>query len=163
MRAAVYMLGESRIPRWNELQTSGIVGMTALGIFLGSPLAGWLSGRKVELGLIPLGGIGMILVMCIAAMLLNSLYGLIACIILIGFFTGFYLVPMFTQLQHRAPKGMKGEVVATSNFFNVIGAISASLLFFGLVGLAHAFRVAPRIELVDVYVDYELEQLQYDK
>jgi MFS family permease len=163
MRAAVYMLGESRIPRWNELQTSGIVGMTALGIFLGSPLAGWLSGRKVELGLIPIGGIGMILVMCVAAMALNSLSGLITCIILIGFFTGFYLVPMFTQLQHRAPKEMKGEVVATSNFFNVIGAISASLLFFGLVGLAHTFRVAPRIEPVDVYVDYELEELQYDK
>src|SRR5262249_33704498 len=26
MRAAVYMLGESQIPRWNELRTSGIVG-----------------------------------------------------------------------------------------------------------------------------------------
>src|SRR5262249_55571363 len=59
MRAAVYMLGESRIPRWNELKTSGIVGMTALGIGLGSPMAGWLSGKKVELGLIPIGGIGM--------------------------------------------------------------------------------------------------------
>jgi MFS family permease len=163
MRAAVYMLGESRIPRWNELQTSGIVGMTALGIFLGSPLAGWLSGRKVELGLIPIGGIGMILVMCVAAVLLNSLTGLIACIILIGFFTGFYLVPMFTQLQHRAPKEMKGEVVATSNFFNVIGAISASLLFFGLVWLAHTFRIAPRIEPVDVYTNYELNALDYDK
>src|SRR5262245_4185288 len=163
MRAAVYMLGESRIPRWNELKTSGIVGMTALGIGLGSPLAGWLSGRKVELGLIPIGGIGRIVAMCVLAMVLNSLAGVITCIIVIGFFTGFYLVPMFTQLQHRAPKEMKGEVIATSNFFNVIGAMAASLLFFALVGLAHTFRVAPRIEQVDVYTNIELNALQYDQ
>src|SRR5262249_34649309 len=54
----------------------------------------------------------------------------------IGFFTGFYIVPMFTLLQHRAPKASKGDLLATSNFVNVIGAISASVLFKGLVLLA---------------------------
>ena len=49
MRAAVYMLGESQNPRWDELKTSAVVGTVALGIGLGSPLAGWLSGRRVEL------------------------------------------------------------------------------------------------------------------
>jgi MFS family permease len=163
MRAAVYMLGESRPVRWTEFQTSAVVGMTALGIGLGSPLAGWLSGKKVELGLIPIGGLGMTAVMVVAAILLNSLVALVICIVLIGFFTGFYLVPMFTQLQHRAPKQMKGEVVATSNFFNVIGAMSASLLFFGLVHAAHRFGVAPRIEPVDVYKNVELKELKFDK
>ena len=106
----------------------GIVGMTALGIGLGSPLAGWLSGRKVELGLVLIGGIGMIVVIIFAALLLYNLIGLVICIVLIGFFTGFYLVPLFTQQQHRAPKHMKGDVIATCNFTNVVGAIAASLL-----------------------------------
>ena len=32
-----------------------MVGMVALGIGVGSPLVGYLSGGKVELGLVPIG------------------------------------------------------------------------------------------------------------
>lgn len=149
MRAAVYMLGETRAERWNELQTSGIVGMTALGIGLGSPLAGWLSGKKVELGLIPVGGVSMVIVICLAAMFMDHTKTLILCIVLIGFFTGFYLVPLFTQQQHRAPKAKKGEVVATFNFTNVLGAMAASVLFFALVELAHTSGLSPKIKQAD--------------
>ena len=163
MRAAVYMLGESRIPRWNELETSAIVGMTALGIGLGSPMAGYLSGKKVELGLIPLGGIGMFVCICTAALFLNHVATLIVCIVLIGMFTGFYLVPMFTQLQHRAPKESKGEVIATSNFVNVVGAILASLLFFLLVQAAERTNFTPKIDQVDIYTSSELRVLQVDE
>src|SRR5260370_37804120 len=119
------MLGQSRSPSWNEEQTSLVVGVTALGIGIGSPMAGYLSGKKVELGLIPIGGLGMIALICLAAMFLNLPVELIVCIALIGVFTGFYLVPMFTQLQHRAPKDRKGQVISTSNFVNVLGAIVA--------------------------------------
>src|SRR5439155_11096052 len=48
MRATVYMLGESQNPRWSESWTSIVVGFTSVGIAVGSPLAGVLSGRKVE-------------------------------------------------------------------------------------------------------------------
>jgi MFS family permease len=163
MRAAVYMLGESRVPRWTELETSGIVGMTALGIGLGSPLAGYLSGKKVELGLIPIGAVGMILTICLAAFMLHHVVALVVCIILIGFFTGFYLIPMFTQLQHRAPKEQKGEVISTSNFTNVVGAILSSVLFFFLVWLAHHSGLAPLVTQVDIYTARELTVLQEDK
>jgi MFS family permease len=133
MRATVYMLGEAQSPRWEEWRTSLVVGATALGIGLGSPLAGWLSGRKIELGLVPLGGIGMISAAAIAAVTLHWVPALVACIVVIGFFTGFYLVPLYSLLQHRAPKSSKGDAVAVSNFINVTGAIAASLLFFVLV------------------------------
>lgn len=129
MRATVYMLGESQNPRWDELKTSLVVGTVALGVGLGSPLAGWLSGKKIELGLIPIGGVGMVLGCIGAAFSLSYLPGLVACTILIGICTGFYLVPLFTLLQYRAPKSSKGDMVATSNFVNVTGAIAASLLF----------------------------------
>src|SRR5262249_33720544 len=72
MRATVYMLGESHVPRWSEFKTSVIVGMSALGIGLGSPLAGYLSGGKVELGLVPLGAVGMILAAVCAGFLLQN-------------------------------------------------------------------------------------------
>jgi MFS family permease len=149
MRATVYMHGESHVPRWSESETSLVVGMVALGIGLGSPLVGFLSGGKVELGLVPVGALGMILAAVIAAAVLGWLKGLIACIILIGFFTGFYIVPLFTLLQHRAPKASKGDSIATSNFINVTGAIIASLLFFVLVFAAQRSGLAPEVKQKD--------------
>jgi MFS family permease len=142
MRSTVYMHGESQIPRWTERNTSVIVGTTALGVSMGGLLAGFFSGRKIELGLVPLGALGMIASTLIAAFLLSNLAVLIACIILIGVFAGFYTLPLFTLLQHRAPKTSKGDSIATSNFINVIGAIAASLLFKLLVLGAQATSLA---------------------
>jgi MFS family permease len=149
MRATVYMHGESQVPRWSESKTSLIVGMVALGIGLGSPLVGFLSGGKVELGLLPIGALGMIVATVVAAVTLQYIPGLIVCIVLIGFFTGFYIVPLFTLLQHRAPKTSKGDAIATSNFINVTGAILASLVFYGMDWAARQTGVAPKIEQKD--------------
>ncbi len=133
MRGTMYMHGETRNPHWSELHTSVVVGVVALGIGLGSPLAGLLSGGKVELGLVPLGGVGMMLSLAIVSITLNSEPWLIGCLAALGFFTGFYIVPMYTLLQHRAPKASKGDLLASSNFINVVGAIAASVLFKMLV------------------------------
>jgi hypothetical protein len=164
MRATVYMHGESHVPRWSESETSLVVGMVALGIGLGSPLVGFLSGRKVELGLVPIGALGMIVAAVVAAAVLGWLKGLIACIILIGFFTGFYIVPLFTLLQHRAPKTSKGDSIATSNLINVTGAIIASLLFFVLVFAAQRSGLAPLVEQKDrVAVGTLVEDPDYER
>lgn len=132
MRQVVYMHGQSQLPPWSEAQTSYIVGMVALGIGLGSPLVGYLSGGKVEVGLVPIGAIGMVLATSLAAVALQRVPVLIAAIVAIGFFTGFYLVPLFSLLQHRAPKTSKGDAIATSNFINITGAIAASLVFYAI-------------------------------
>jgi MFS family permease len=146
MRGTVYLHGEVQVDRWTETKTSIVVGMVALGIGLGSPLVGFLSGGKVELGLVPIGAIGMILATTTAALFLGSTKALIGCIIAIGFFTGFYIVPLFTLLQLRAPKTSKGDAVATSNFINVTGAIAASLLMMLLVFGAKKLGIAPELE-----------------
>ncbi len=163
MRATVYMLGESQNPRWDELRTSAIVGTVALGIGLGSPLAGWLSGRKVELGLIPLGALGMVIGCVFAAFMLDFIPGLVAFIILIGFSTGFYLVPLFTLLQHRAPKTSKGDMIATSNFINVTGAIAASALFFLLVFLAKQVEFVEKVQAHDNFAAGQLTRLDLER
>jgi len=145
MRATVYMHGQSQIPRWTESHTSELVGMVALGIGLGSPLVGFLSGGKVELGMVPIGAFGMILGTTLAGISLFYTPGLAACIVAIGFFTGFYLVPLFTLLQHRAPPSSKGDSIATSNFINVTGAILASAVFWCMTWAAERTGLVPRI------------------
>ncbi len=146
MRATVYMHGQSQLPPWSESKTSEIVGMVALGIGLGSPLVGFLSGGKVEVGLVPVGALGMVLATSVAAATLDRVPLLITCIILSGFFTGFYLVPLFSLLQHRAPKTSKGDAVATSNFINITGAIAASLVFGIMNSAAERTGFSPPLE-----------------
>ena len=145
MRAAVYMLGESQNPRWDELKTSVVVGTVALGIGLGSPIAGWLSGRRVELRLVLVGATGMIALLVAASVFITNVGIFVACIIGIGFFTGFYIVPLFTLLQHKAPKSSKGEMIATSNFINVTGAIASAILFFTVVFVSQKTGLSPEV------------------
>jgi MFS family permease len=161
MRATVYMHGESQSPRWGESYTSIVVGMVALGIGIGSPLVGFLSGRKVEVGLVPIGAVGMVVATLTAAAFLGLVAPLVACIIAIGFFTGFYLVPLFTLLQHRAPKTSKGDSIATSNIINVTGAMAASLLLFLIIKLAQGTGFTPLLEQKDV-ASGELGKVVYD-
>jgi MFS family permease len=162
MRSTMYMHGESRVPHWDEFKTSLVVASVALGVGLGSPLVGFLSGGKVELGLVPFGAVGMIIATLVAALTLQSLPALVVCLVFIGFFAGFYLVPMYTLLQHRAPKTSKGDLVATSNFINVLGAMAASGLFFSLVWAAHFFGIAPKVAQVDGVLHGELKALRKD-
>jgi MFS family permease len=150
MRGTVYMHGETMNPRWTEFETSMVVATVALGVGFGSLLAGSLSGGKVELGLVPLGAIGMIVVSFLAGIYMGSLGGLISCLVLIGFFSGFYIVPLYTLLQHRAPKASKGDLIATSNFLNVAGAIVASLLFFLFVQAAKVAGISRSVPQTDV-------------
>src|SRR5262249_11661100 len=117
---------------------------------------------KVELGLVPLGAVGMVLAAVLAAVTINWLPGLVASLIVIGFFSGFYMVPLYTLLQHRAPKTSKGDLIATSNFINRTRAIAASVLFFVLVFAARSTGLAPRVEQ-KLFAEGSLVVLKHDK
>lgn len=147
MRASLYMFGESRNPPWTEQDISLIVAVVSLGIGIGSPLAGYISGGKVELGLVVIGGLGMILSLTLASFSIFSLQVLVIAIALIGLFSSFYLVPLYSLLQYSAPKGSKGQAVATNNFICNIGAVLATVVLFLIiqgtqaVGLAEPFKL----------------------
>jgi acyl-[acyl-carrier-protein]-phospholipid O-acyltransferase/long-chain-fatty-acid--[acyl-carrier-protein] ligase len=117
-----------------ELKIALLIALVGLGIGIGSPLAGVLSGSKVELGLVPIGAVFLIAFTGAMAVLINWMWTTIACLILIGVAAGFYIVPLYTLLQHRAPKESKGNLVATSNFINVAGGLLAVAAFFIVTG-----------------------------
>jgi MFS family permease len=148
MRSVVYMHGQSQMPPWSEAYTSYIAGVVALGIGVGSPLVGYLSGGKVELGLVTVGAVGMVLATTGAAVALFNVPLLVVAIAFIGFFTGFYLVPLYSLLQHRAPKSAKGDAVATSNFLNITGAIASMTMFAVLTLVAHSTGYTPDLKKV---------------
>ncbi len=163
MRASMYMHGESRNPRWDEQKISLIVATVALGVGLGSPLAGYFSGGKIELGLVPLGCLGMIAALLVSAIAIEHTTVLVIALIAIGFFSGFYMVPLYTLLQQRAPKKSKGELVATSNFINVTGAIAATLLFKILVWFGQFSNVTPEVKMEDNVAVGTLTRVVFDE
>jgi acyl-[acyl-carrier-protein]-phospholipid O-acyltransferase/long-chain-fatty-acid--[acyl-carrier-protein] ligase len=105
----------------------GLLGTSlAVGIGIGSLAAGRLSGDKVELGLVPLGSIGM----GIFSLLLSSpapSYAEIALeLCLLGFSGGLFIVPLFALLQQRSGREEKGQLIATANFLSTVGILLAS-------------------------------------
>ncbi|MDZ4821733.1 MAG: MFS transporter [Planctomycetota bacterium] len=145
----------------HELRIAMLVAFIGLGVGIGCAVAGQLSGNRLELGLVPIGGIGMaVLTLALAAATPLHLPGVtIACLILIGFAAGLYIVPMYTLLQHRAPKESKGSMVAVSNFLNVTGGLVAIVVFYCLtlglqavLGLSMTNKDAVDIESTQRYI-----------
>ncbi len=111
-------------------KSSYLQAATAIGIGLGSFAAGYLSGGKIEYGLIPLGSIG--LTVCAALLGRTGLsFGHVALdLALLGFFGGFYIVPISALLQHRPAREQKGGVLAAANLLSFIGIFLASGIYY---------------------------------
>jgi acyl-[acyl-carrier-protein]-phospholipid O-acyltransferase / long-chain-fatty-acid--[acyl-carrier-protein] ligase len=98
----------------------------AIGIGAGSMAAGRLSGDKVELGLAPIGAIGMALFGILLAQVDRSFAAAATCLMLAGFFGGLFAVPLNALLQQRSAGQEKGRLMATNNFLNMVGIMLAS-------------------------------------
>jgi acyl-[acyl-carrier-protein]-phospholipid O-acyltransferase / long-chain-fatty-acid--[acyl-carrier-protein] ligase len=102
----------------------------AIGIGIGSMVAGLLSGNKIEYGLIPLGSIGMT---CTGLVLGGAHHGLLGSALLLGslgFWAGFYAVPVNALIQHRPLESNKGAIIAAANLLSFLGiAISAGVYY----------------------------------
>jgi acyl-[acyl-carrier-protein]-phospholipid O-acyltransferase/long-chain-fatty-acid--[acyl-carrier-protein] ligase len=97
-----------------------------LGIALGSIAAGRLSGNKVELGLVPLGAMGIVIALLVLSGTADSFAAAAAALAGLGFAGGLFIVPMNAFLQHRAGANEKGRIIATNNFLNAAGMLLAS-------------------------------------
>ncbi|MSR60687.1 MAG: MFS transporter [Planctomycetaceae bacterium] len=128
--AAILPAKLERASQESELRVAMLFAVVGLGVGLGSVAAGYLSGHRVELGLVPVGGLAIALFTFLPAVSGESPLLLVASLFGIGAGAGFYLVPLYTLLQHRAPKKSKGNVVAASNFVNTLGGVVSVLLFY---------------------------------
>ena len=108
----------------------------ALGIGLGSVAAGYLSGGKIEYGLVPLGAFGMSLVSVWLSVPGLSVNAALVRLSLLGFTGGFFIVPIAALLQHRPDPAKKGEVLAAANLLSFVGIFLASGAYYLLADVA---------------------------
>lgn len=114
----------------NDVQGGYLFLLTALGIGIGSLVAGWVSGTTVEFGLVPLGGVGIAICSFLMDYCSEQFGVLVFLIFLLGFFGGLYLVPLDSFIQVASPRTYRGQVVATTNFFGFFGVLcSAAVLY----------------------------------
>jgi hypothetical protein len=114
----------------SEARIAILVALIGLGVGIGCSLAGQVSGNRPELGLVPVGGFSLVVFTLVLAGVVGREVATIVTLIAIGLAAGLYIVPMYTLLQHRAPKESKGSMVATSNFLNVTGGLLAVVVFY---------------------------------
>jgi len=109
----------------------------AVGIGFGSLAAGYLSGGKIEYGLIPLGASGMTVfgfLLAVHGLSFGAVLGLLAAL---GFFGGFFIVPISALLQHRPEEQHRGGVLAAANLLSFVGILTASLVYYVAERLLH--------------------------
>jgi len=132
----IFLYGQD-ILHLNSTHGGFLQAAVAIGIGMGSLAAGFLSGGKIEYGLIPLGALGItILGLCLAipglsfAAVLLLLGGL-------GFAGGFFIVPISALIQHIPAEEHKGGVLGAANWLSFVGVGVASGAYYAVSHWAH--------------------------
>ena len=99
----------------SDVQGGYLFLLTAMGIGLGAMLSGKISGKEVELGLVPLGGLG-IMASCFLLDMSSSLWTVLPAVTLLGFAGGMWVTPLDSFIQVASPKEHRGQVIAATNF-----------------------------------------------
>jgi 1-acyl-sn-glycerol-3-phosphate acyltransferase len=117
----------------------------SLGIGAGSLLCERLSGHKIEIGLVPFGSIGLTLIsidlyFALADHIQDAPvtvsefvrepghWRILADLLLIGTFGGFYIVPLYALIQSRSDPKHRSRVIAGNNILNALFMVAAALL-----------------------------------
>jgi len=113
--------------------TSYLSAALAIGIGVGSFTAGYLSGGKIEYGLVPLGSLGLSAFAGLLSREAVSFGQVLSVVSAIGFCGGFFIVPISAILQHRPASGRKGGILAAANLLSSAGLCVAAGFYWYLV------------------------------
>jgi MFS family permease len=142
-----------------------LLAMFSVGIGLGSLMCEKLSKGHIELGLVPLGAIGITLFSIdiyfasqhfVALSLpqgemnasqflaISGSWRVLMDLVLIGLFGGFYVVPLSATIQHRSNPAHRAQIIAAGNILNAFFMVVSAL---ATVGMLHFGFSIPEIFL----------------
>ncbi|MBN2768534.1 MAG: acyl-[ACP]--phospholipid O-acyltransferase [Campylobacterales bacterium] len=99
----------------NAIVIQAILAASAIGIAIGSIVAGRASRLHIELGVVPLGAVGLFVSLLMFTTTGNP-YFMAFSSILFGFFGGLFAVPLNASIQYFAPSSKLGTILAGKNF-----------------------------------------------
>lgn len=149
----------AQLPNYTRLYLGGdqsvaplVLMLFAFGIGTGSLLCEVMSRRTVEIGLVPLGALGMTVFgidLFFARPDAAAITGLswqqflaapgnlriCADLLLIGLAGGFFTVPLYALIQQRTPRERLSRVIAANNILNAAFMVTAAILAIALLQL----------------------------
>ncbi|MDZ4384054.1 MAG: MFS transporter, partial [Nitrospirota bacterium] len=142
----ILLLGKE-VMRLDDQWIGILVAFLAIGIGVGSLVAGRLSGDNIEPGLIPFGSIGMGVFSVLLSYGADSYPLAAAALVLIGFSAGLIIVPLNAFLQRESGHQEKGRLIAANNFLNTGGVLLAS----GVLWLFRDFFQMPADRIIKIF------------
>jgi hypothetical protein len=142
-----------------------LLAVFSIGIGTGSLLCERLSGRKVEIGLVPFGSIGMTVFAVDLWLTSGSMapsgpselaglgafladhahWRVMADLFLLAMFSGFYSVPLYALIQSRCEPSHRARIIAANNILNALFMVVASVM---AAALLQAGLSLPQLYLV---------------
>jgi 1-acyl-sn-glycerol-3-phosphate acyltransferase len=138
----------------DETVVTLILTVFSIGIAAGSMLCERLSGRKVEIGLVPFGSMGLTVFGLLLwwhsgqmpqNVMANDWLGVLGFsearwvlldILGIGIFGGFYIVPLYTLIQSRTDERERSRVIASNNILNALFMVVSAIVSILLLSVA---------------------------
>lgn len=147
----------------NEHVVTVLLTMFSVGIGAGSLLCEKLSGRRVEIGLVPVGAIGLALfsldlywtsvawqdqgeLAFKSFLMAQGAWRVCLDLAMIGVFGGLYIVPLYALIQERSEKGHVSRTIAGNNIINALFMVVAAVL--GMVVLGVMGMSIPQLFLI---------------
>jgi len=127
-----------------------LLALFLIGIGAGSLMCERLSARRIELGLVPFGSIGLSLFavdVWLATRHMNVANGggigafvagagnwrVVVDIVLLGVFGAFYTVPLYALIQARSQPSHRSRIIAANNILNALFIIGSAGVAIGLL------------------------------
>lgn len=159
----------------SETAVTLLLATFTVGIGIGSLLCERLSGKQVEIGLVPFGSIGLTLfgldlawaspahppsgelLSAVALLAEPGMWRVLLDLCGLGLFGGFFIVPLYALIQLRSSVVFRARIIAGNNimnaFFMVVGALAAASLLSAGMSIPILFAVAAAGNtLVAIYI-----------
>lgn len=117
--------------------------MVGVGTLLGSAVVGVLCRRKLQLGLVPFGALGMVVALLAAGYWVAPVKIYDWSLIFLGVAAACYMIPVQAFIQDRASPERRGRVLASMNLLNSLAGVLAVALLFGL---KNALGLGPTVQ-----------------
>jgi len=157
-----------------------LLAVFTIGIGFGSMLCEKLSKSRVELGIVPIGALGLTIfgvalyfsipdkpleaISWLTFLQTDGNWSLVMNLAGIGISGGIFIVPLYAYIQERAPKAYLARTIAVINIMNalfMVGSAIAGMVFLGMMGLSISdfFLVIAIMNIVICcYVFYQVDE-----
>ena len=158
-----------------EATVTLLLAIFTVGIGLGSLLCERMSGKHVEIGLVPFGSIGLTLFgidlyfaspvglvgngthELLALLSIPAIWRVLFDLMLLGVFGGFFIVPLYALVQIRSAPEQRARIIAANNILNalfmVVGALGAAAALGAGLSIPALFGLAALLNaLVAIYI-----------